>query len=62
MFIATKWRLIPSSQKISIPRLELQVTVIVTRLKNTIVKEIPIEEGNTFFMDRFENSVKLSQQ
>ena len=48
MFIASKWRLIPSSQKISIPRLELQVTVIVTRLKNTIVKEIPIEKGITF--------------
>ena len=45
MFIASKSRL---SQKPSIPRLELQAAVIVTRLKKTIVNEIPIEKGNTF--------------
>ena len=36
------------SQKPSRLRLELQAAVIVTRLKNTIVNEIPIEMGNTF--------------
>ena len=45
MFVASKSRL---SQKPSIPRLELQAAVIVTRLKKTIVNEIPVEKGNTF--------------
>ena len=48
MFIASKSRLVPLSQKPSIPRLELQAAVIVTRLKNTIISEIPIEKRNTF--------------
>ena len=61
MFIASKLRLVPLSQEPSIPRLELQAAVIATRLKNTIVNEIPIEMRN-IFMDRFENSVELSQQ
>ena len=47
MFIASKSRLVPLSQKPSIPRLELQTAVIATRLKITIVNEIPIEKGNT---------------
>ena len=47
MFIASKLRLVPLSQKPSIPRLELQAAVIATRLKNTIVNEIPIEKRNT---------------
>ena len=48
MFIASKPRLVPLSQKPSIPRLELQAAVIATRLKNTIVNEISIEKKNTF--------------
>ena len=48
MFIASKSRLVPLSQKLSILRLELQAAVIATRLKNTIVNEIPIEKGNKF--------------
>ena len=44
MFIASKSRLVP----LSIPRLELQVAVIATRLKNTTVNEILIKKGNTF--------------
>ena len=47
MFIASKSRLVPLSQKPSIPRLELQAA-IATRLKNSIVREIPIEKWNTF--------------
>ena len=48
MFIASKPRLVPLSQKPSIPHLELQAAVIATRLKNTIVNEIRIEKRNTF--------------
>ena len=42
MFIASKSRLVPLSQKPGIPCLELQAVVIAPRLKNTIVNEIPI--------------------
>ena len=48
MFIASKSRLEPLSQKPSIPHLELQAAVIATRLKNTIVNEILMEKTNTF--------------
>ena len=48
IFIDLKSRLVPLSQKPSILRLELQVAVIATRLKNTIVIKIPIEKRNTF--------------
>ena len=48
MFIASKSRLVTLSQKPSILRLELQAAVITTRLKNTIINEIPIEKRNTF--------------
>ena len=48
MFTDSKSRLVPLSQKPRIPRLELQAEVIATRLKNTIVNEIPIEKRNTF--------------
>ena len=48
MFIARKSRLVPLSQKPGIAGLELQAAVIATRLKNTIVNEIPIEKRNTF--------------
>ena len=48
MFIASKSRLAPLSQKPSIPHSELQAAVIATRLKNIIVNEIPIKKGNTF--------------
>ena len=48
MFIAAKSRLVPLGQKASIPCLELQTAVIATRLKNTIVSEIPFEKRNTF--------------
>ena len=48
MFIASRSRLVPLSQKPSIPSLELQAAVIDTRLKNTIVNEIPIEKRSTF--------------
>lgn len=48
MFIASRSRLIPLSQKPSIQRLELQAAVVATRLNNTIENEIPIEKGNTF--------------
>ena len=48
MFIASKSRLVPLSQKTSIPCLELQTAVIATRLNNTIVSEIPFEKRNTF--------------
>ena len=58
MFIASKSRLVPFSQKPSLPRLELQAAVTATRLKNTAVKKIFIKKGKHIFMDRFENSVK----
>ena len=48
MFIASKSRLVPLSQKPSTLRLELKAAVIATRLKNTIVNEIPIEKRNTY--------------
>ena len=48
MFIASKLRLVPLSQKPSIPRLELQAAVIAARLKNNIVNKIPIDKRNTF--------------
>ena len=48
MFIASKSRLVTLSQKPSILCLELQAAGIVTRLKNTIINEIPIEKRNTF--------------
>ena len=48
MFLASKSRLVSLSQKPSIPRLELQAAVIATKLKNTIVNEIPIEKRNTY--------------
>ena len=48
MFTDSKSRLVPLRQKPRIPRLELQAEVIATRLKNTIVNEIPIEKRNTF--------------
>ena len=48
MFIASKSRLVPLSQKPRTLRLELKAAVIATRLKNTIVNEIPIEKRNTF--------------
>ena len=35
-------------KKPSIPRLDLQVAVIATRLKNTIANEIPIKKENTY--------------
>ena len=41
MFIASESRLVSLSEKPSIPRLELQAAVIVTRLKNTIINKIP---------------------
>ena len=41
MFIASGSRLVSLSEKPSIPRLELQAAVIVTRLKNTIINKIP---------------------
>ena len=43
MFLASKSRLVSLSQKPSMPRLELQAAVIATKLKNTIVNEIPSE-------------------
>ena len=49
MFIALKSRLVPLSQKSSIPRLEPEAAVIATRLKSSIVNEIPIEKRNTFY-------------
>ena len=61
MVITSKSRLVPLSQKPSIPRLELQAAVIATRLKNTIVNRIPIEQGNAFLW-RDSKTVKLSQQ
>ena len=48
MFIASKSRLVTLSQKPSILCLELQAAGIVTRLKNTVINEIPIEKRNTF--------------
>ena len=48
MFIDSKSRSVPLSEKPSIPRLQLQAAVIETRLKNTIVSEIPVENGNIF--------------
>ena len=39
MFIAWQSKLVPLSQKPSILRLELQTTVITTRLKNTIANQ-----------------------
>ena len=47
MFIVSKSKLVPLSQKPSITRLELQAAIIAARLKNTIVNKIPIEKGNT---------------
>ena len=48
MFIASRSTLVPLSQKPSISCFELQAALIANRLKSTIVKESPIEKGNTF--------------
>ena len=49
MFIASKSRLLPLSQKPSISRLELEAAVIATRLKNTIVKRFLLKRGTHFY-------------
>ena len=45
MFIALKSKLVPLSQKPSIPHLEPQVAVIAIKSKNAIVNEILLEKG-----------------
>ena len=45
MFIASKSKLVPLSQKPSIPCLEPQAAVIAIKSKNTIVNKILIEKG-----------------
>ena len=61
MFIASKSRLLPLSQKPSISRLELEAAVIATRLKNTIVKRFLLKRGTHFYRQiRKECSVILT--
>ena len=48
--ITSTSRLVSLNQKLSIARLELQASVIATRLKSTIVNEIPNEKRNTILL------------
>ena len=61
MFIALKSRLLPLSQKPSISRLELEASVIATRLKNNIIKRFLLKRGTHFYRQiRKECSVILT--
>ena len=60
MFIASETRLVSLSEKPSIRRLELQAAVIVTRLKNTIINKIPLENENPFLWT--DSKIMLNRQ
>ena len=47
IFIASKLRLEPLSQRPSVLQLELQAAVIANRLGNAIPNEIPVKKENT---------------
>ena len=60
MLIASESRLVSLSEKPSIPHLEQQAAVIVTRLKNTIINKIPLEYANPFLWT--DSKIMLNRQ